>query len=609
MAGQSTRSNMKLNNIAPATNRARARKNNKRRAPIPVEEREEEVDLPVIAGKSKVRKRKALSPVGACKEDVAPVNVERPMPRKRVPGSANLDHDTDENFMLSSACQGLKGPERHTPCATVNEDPEPPVDNISPSSGRSLTPDGEPPCRSPSPPDGEPPSRSPSPPDNDPPHCSPSRPRRSLSPPDGQVSPRDSEDSGLDFKQTTTEADRQLSRLSPSRRPITMEEQDEEYDQELEAEVENEEGGAHKQSKKSRGKTRAAEGDDDSSKACHKPGPLPEAAKDAMDILYAQFVRGTQQLTAQYNKSPSLLFQHVGQGLTAPRYQMNRWNAFQIHYNVNGDLSRCKDMSHGDWTKFVRNKCDDYCKEHLGENWEDEKARKECLQTFVDWHKQAMAENPERIKHKGSMEEFNFTSAMAFIHSTMFGCTPEYERVKITNPKSFNGQLTDFDTQIRVEVAKAHGKDIVEDLLIRKNPGEEERDFGCRALPIYLRRDYSDILVKRGTYSHKESQLKKFPWMNWADTAIKNKLRMVCWDPKAHLPQHSFTLTSVTLGIPHAAIKQSVDNRALVIQGLSHDDYIRIESWMDIREVPQRKQEKVKVKVKAHENVQGPSAE
>ncbi|KAG6912837.1 hypothetical protein DXG01_011633 [Tephrocybe rancida] len=35
----------------------------------------------------------------------------------------------------------------------------------------------------------------------------------------------------------------------------------------------------------------------------------------------------------------------------------------------------------------------------------------------------------------------------------------------------------------------------------------------------------------------------------------------------------------MTLGIPHTAIKQSVNNRALAIQGLSHDDYIRIVSW------------------------------
>ncbi|KAG6904523.1 hypothetical protein DXG01_009276 [Tephrocybe rancida] len=387
MPGQSTRSNTKVNDTALPANgklpaglqpkkKAASHKSNKRQAPSPVKEPEEEgntqglTDMSVVPVKPKAHTCKALSVIEQCDEepDDSQVVPERPRPCKKGPTAENLDLDNDENFMLSS-CRGLQAPKHRVPRATGKKDHEPSLENAPPPLRRSQTPDQAAPWRSASPPWDAPPSpcRSPTPDCKSPCHSvSPQEEPRSLlhlptpdrESPHRSVSPsqdkppfpyKSKDDSGSDFKKTTEEAQCQVARLSPSRCPLTMEEQDVEYDEEFGADLEVE-SSAQQPSKSSKckpkGNSHAADIDGendangDSGKVHYKPGPLPEAAKDAMDVLHTQYVLGTQQLAIQYNKSPSSLFQHVGQGLAAPQYQMSGWNAFQIHYNVNSDLSR-----------------------------------------------------------------------------------------------------------------------------------------------------------------------------------------------------------------------------------------------------------------------------
>lgn len=78
------------------------------------------------------------------------------------------------------------------------------------------------------------------------------------------------------------------------------------------------------------------ESDEDGDTERSRPGPIPEAAKDAAFIAHATYQRHMQEIANEYNKPVKKLFQLVGHGVSASRFQINGWNAFQAWYGVNG---------------------------------------------------------------------------------------------------------------------------------------------------------------------------------------------------------------------------------------------------------------------------------
>ncbi|KAG6825321.1 hypothetical protein H0H92_004082 [Tricholoma furcatifolium] len=350
--------------------------------------------------------------------------------------------------------------------------------------------------------------------------------------------------------------------------------------------------------------------DEDHDAEGFKHGPLPNEAKEAMNALHKEYMRAVEDLAHKFNKPVSALLSFVGQALASPRYGMNGWNAFEIWYNAHGDTKKPEDLSASEWSKVVSQKCDDYLKEKLGDKWKDTKARKHCLQTFVDWHRDLMKENPEHVKRKGGqkravlkakeelmklgahlnhcygIEPFGFIinvhpDEWGITHSCEWGSTALFEAVKKEVPSSFNERLTDYDAFFRTAYAKMHNQEIPDlprPVLKRsKDGGKPTRDAERKVWISHLRKDIMDIVVKRRDFTLEEAQAKfaRFPWSSWPDLAVEHQLRLLDWPVDARLPQRGFNV-NLPECIGHGVIKDGLRRR-----DDATDDYPRVVSWTE----------------------------
>ncbi|KAG6826024.1 hypothetical protein H0H92_001403 [Tricholoma furcatifolium] len=348
--------------------------------------------------------------------------------------------------------------------------------------------------------------------------------------------------------------------------------------------------------------------DEDHEAEGFKHGPLPNEAKEAMNALHKDYMREVEALAHKFNKPVSALLSFVGQALASPRYGMNGWNAFEIWYNAHGDTKKPEDLSAAEWSKVVSQKCDEYLKEKLGDQWKDPKARKHCLQTFVDWHRDLMKENPEHVKRKGGqkravlkakeelmklgahlnhcygIEPFGFIinvhpDEWGITHSCEWGSTALFEAVKKEVPSSFNERLTDYDAFFRTAYAKIHNQEIPDlprpVLKGSKDGGKPTRDAERKVWISHLRNDIMDIVVKRRDFTLEEAQAKfaRFPWASWPDLAVEHQLRLLDWPVDARLPQRGFNV-NLPECIGHGVIKDGLRRR-----NDATDDYPRVVSW------------------------------
>ncbi|RDB18747.1 hypothetical protein Hypma_014606 [Hypsizygus marmoreus] len=294
------------------------------------------------------------------------------------------------------------------------------------------------------------------------------------------------------------------------------------------------------------------DGDDDAEHA-FKPGPVPEVAKDAVFIAHAEYQRRIQDIANEYKKPVSAMYQLVGQALPVPRFTINGWNAFQVWYGVNGDETKPKEMSSANWTKVLVEKYEEYLQDKLGDDWEDQGARTECLKPLVDWYKERLGDHVENIKVNGHCKKMLLSTTDKFIqystqayemygihvfrftintqrdefgisHSTSWGGSPAFAAFRQAHKSSIRTQLNDYEAMFRIEEMKERGLDVAKAVFpIQTSRKEDElsRDFDRRTFKDLLVGDYGRILMLLGKLSAADAKNLKMPWAAWADAAYE----------------------------------------------------------------------------------------
>ncbi|RDB16027.1 hypothetical protein Hypma_003468 [Hypsizygus marmoreus] len=352
---------------------------------------------------------------------------------------------------------------------------------------------------------------------------------------------------------------------------------------------------------------------DDATGSSFKPGPIPDAAKDAAFIAHAEYQRRMQQIANEYKKPVRLLYQLVGQGVSVPRFSLNGWNAFQAWYGVHGDETKPKDTTPAEWTKVLVEKYEEHLQKELGDEWENPKARAECLEPIVEWYKERLGDYIENMRADGNFkkvmlettEKFVQYSAQAFelygvhvfgfainadrdefgiSHSTAWGALPAYAELRKSNKTVIARQLADYEAMFRVEEMKERGVEVTRAAFIVQTaarPNESGRDRDRRVFVDNLRGDLGVILVFRKTHSIEECKKMKILWVAWADLAYEKQVCLINWPSSACVPGKGFDLKMADTGMPHSVIKE---NNAMRLQAEVDDtmtDYVKITSWSD----------------------------
>ncbi|KAG6903875.1 hypothetical protein DXG01_014259, partial [Tephrocybe rancida] len=156
---------------------------------------------------------------------------------------------------------------------------------------------------------------------------------------------------------------------------ISQESLDEEDDEAFEEEIQAEE--LHTQltkGKKGKGKKSDVKGP-------FKSRPIPKEAKQRAFAIHANFEKQIQDLAAEISKAPQLLFSLVGEGPLLSHRAPTRWGAFEVWYGIHGEIKKSKHThtdfqlaSPQEWTKLVAAEHVKYCKDNLGDKWEDPEA-------------------------------------------------------------------------------------------------------------------------------------------------------------------------------------------------------------------------------------------
>ncbi|KAG6818544.1 hypothetical protein H0H93_004158 [Arthromyces matolae] len=542
-------------------------------------------------------------------------SIPRPTPRpKPAKGKAAAEETSsdgvslDATFVSSRAGWGrnLDAPGRHNPPPPPQHEgtpppPSPQCDNTPPPPPpppqHETTPPPPSPQRENTPP---PPPPQPSPQGDDTPP--PPERSRSRTPSDGNAT----ED---DYAETAERERRDRVNAPRYRRPPSEEELDAEDDRDMEDEAIPEEP-TPRPRKKGKGKGKARADDDDS----HKRGPLPDAAKDALNVIKDDMHRAVAEVARKYNKPIETCFAFIGHGKAAPRYEPNGWNAFQIQYNA--DHEKPSGMTSAEWTQHVSEEFKKEMVEKCGDEVDNPKRRAEEQQEYKDWYRGVISKNPEHIKEKGQLKlsvvraseeltrlgvqlrESYGVHAFGYViqtqldefrmsHSCMWGSTEAVEKAKIQYPDSFNGQVTKFEGMIRLQES---GEDTnpADQLFPTRKPKENEdkRDAKRREFSEGLRHDIRKILYTRahGTKSVEDFNLAKMPYTKWADFAFENQLCLVEWPSKAKTPERGFVLKK---DIPPDALSKCVLQRWKAEEDRSVE-YTRIISWTTERRLMER---------------------
>ncbi|RDB27719.1 hypothetical protein Hypma_003284 [Hypsizygus marmoreus] len=367
--------------------------------------------------------------------------------------------------------------------------------------------------------------------------------------------------------------------------------------------------------RRTKGKGRAAEGDqsdgEDVADASFKPGPIPEAAKNAVFIAHADYQCRMQDIANEYKKPVNALYQLVGQALPVPRFTINGWNAFQVWYGINGDETKPKTTSSAEWTKVLVKKYEEYLKDKLGDDWEDQQARAECLKPLIEWYKERLGDHVENMKVDGHCKKMLLSTTDKFIqystqayemygihvfgfaintqrdefgisHSTSWGGSPAFAALRQSHKASISTQLNDYEAMFRVEEMKAKGLDVAHEIFTQTSRKEDElgRDYERRAFKGGLVSDYGKILMSRGKLSAAEAKNLKMPWAGWADAAFESRVCLINWPRGARAPGRGFDIKSPD-SIPQSVIRECIHLRRQAEDDDMVTDYVKIVPWSD----------------------------
>ncbi|KAG6906233.1 hypothetical protein DXG01_015049 [Tephrocybe rancida] len=271
-----------------------------------------------------------------------------------------------------------------------------------------------------------------------PPSSQPRRPPPPLRLPSLSSSPT-VHDPGCTPSPSNFETTRAAEQLAISQmRPAKLDEEDEQVFEE-EAKAQFAKGKKGKGKGKGKGKNSVVEGP-------FKSGPIPNQAKERAFTIHANFEKQIQDLAVEIGKAPHLLFSLVA--------------------------------SSQDWNRIVAAERDKFCKDNLGDKWEDPEALTKLFEPIMIWHLEKYETYVEELKLEGTFDkvigkvqhEFMHLADTAFkyndVHcfgfivnlqpdhtgctgSAMWGETPAFEWMKIDKKGVISQQITEWETLLR----------------------------------------------------------------------------------------------------------------------------------------------------------------
>ncbi|KAG6904773.1 hypothetical protein DXG01_007285 [Tephrocybe rancida] len=402
------------------------------------------------------------------------------------------------------------------------------------------------------------------------------QPRRPLPPPSESPctpSPPIVHDPGFtpspsDFETTSAEERLHISQLRPAKRPVSQEELDAEDDLAFQKEIEAEaEAKAKAKTKKGKGKVRDVDGP-------FKSGPIPDEVKERLYAIHADFERQVEELAAEIGKSPHLLFSLVGETPLPTCCATTPWGAYQAWYGVHGERKKPSDMLKEEWTKIVSFKYNKYCNDNLGPLSKDPEARAELLKLMLEWYTVKYRMYTEEKKADRTFTKVITKVQQDFVHlaklnhkynglrcfgfivnlqpnhtnctfSSMWGATPAFERMKITEKDVISCQITDWEGMLRVAQLQLNAKDnedtesrdkVEKQLWSVLDPGSLLKcDSNCKTFLAWLGNDIGRIKHRHGEPLKKCCKI-TMPWASWPHYAYENCMCLVNWPRKARAP-------------------------------------------------------------------------
>ncbi|KAG6905901.1 hypothetical protein DXG01_017035 [Tephrocybe rancida] len=393
--------------------------------------------------------------------------------------------------------------------------PAPPLSQLAPPLSQLAPPLSQPArcglsSRSQSPENNEEDNETPPPPSTQP-HRAPSLPSQSPHTP----SPPIVRDPGFipspsDFEATSAEEQRHISWLRPAKRPVSQEELDKEDDLAFYKEIKAKEikGKVKAKAKAKKGKGKAR--DDDGP---FKSGPIPNEVKERLYAIHADFKRQLEEL--------SLVLKE-------------------------------------DWTKIIAFKYKKYCNDNLGPLSKDPDTCAKLMKPMLEWYaakygmyvvekktdgtfKKVIAKAQQDFVHLAKLNhKYNGLHCFGFIislqpdhtnhtFSSMWGATPAFEQMKVTEKGVISCQIADWEGMLRVAQLQLNAKD---------DEDTESRDEVERQLWSVLD---PGSLVKRN-----DNRKTFLAWLgndieHYAnaldpDYAYKHHLCLVNWPRNAHAP-------------------------------------------------------------------------
>ncbi|KAG6904085.1 hypothetical protein DXG01_012723, partial [Tephrocybe rancida] len=238
---------------------------------------------------------------------------------------------------------------------------------------------------------------------------------------------------------------------------------------------------AKAKAKKGKGKARDNNGP-------FKSGPIPDEVKERLYAIHANFERQVEELAAEIGKSPHLLFSLLGETPLPTRRATTPWGAYQAWYGVHRERKKPNDMPKEEWAGIVSFEYNKYCDENLGPLSKDPDACADLLKPELEWYAAKYGMYTEEKKTDGTFNKVITKAQQDFVHlaklnhkynglhcfgfivnlqpdhtnrtySSMWGATPAFERMKVTEKGVISRQIADWEGMLRVAQLQLNAKD------------------------------------------------------------------------------------------------------------------------------------------------------